>query len=171
MNTAHLQLPAQIALPAVGEVWQLAYLPTAAASVTLRHAGNGTLRISGAIHQHALCHTALQRWLQRHAKAHLGEWLQRLAADTGLRYTGCCVKGQRSRWGSCSSRGNINLNYKLMLLPPEWVRYVLIHELCHTVEMNHSKRFWAQVTRFEPGYKAIHAQMRGVMGRLPGWVL
>ena len=57
----------------------------------------------------------------------------------------------------------------LQLLPPDWVRYTLIHELCHTVEMNHSKRFWTLVAGFSPEYKAIHAEMKGAMQRLPKW--
>jgi hypothetical protein len=162
-------LPEQIVLPAVQETWQLVYQSASTNGVTLRSDGKGTLTLAGMVEERALCHSVLQRWLQRHAKLHLGQWLQQLAEETGLRYTACSVKGQRSRWGSCSNLGNINLNYKLLLLPPEWVRYTLIHELCHTLEMNHSKRFWALVETFSPDYETVHSSMRGAMGRLPKW--
>lgn len=62
------------------------------------------------------------------------------------------VRSQRSRWGSCSSQGNLSFNCLLMLAPPEVADYVVVHELCHRIEMNHSPRFWAEVARVMPDY-------------------
>jgi predicted metal-dependent hydrolase len=83
----------------------------------------------------------LQHWLKREARRHLPDWLALVAEDTGHRYQRVSVRLQRSRWGSCSSRGTISLNAKLLMLP-RMRRYVLVHELCHTLHMNHSPAFW-----------------------------
>ena len=63
------------------------------------------------------------------------------------------IRNQKTRWGSCSAKGNLNFNCLLMLVPDEVVNYVVVHELCHLVEMNHSKAFWKQVERILPEYK------------------
>lgn len=75
------------------------------------------------------------------------------ARKIGVRYGRITIRNQRSRWGSCSSRGNLNFNCLLMLTPPEVIDYVVVHELCHRLEMNHSQAFWAEVERVLPDYR------------------
>lgn len=81
--------------------------------------------------------------LRKHAKSILPERLRTLAALHGFNYSGVRINSARTRWGSCSSKRNINLSLFLMILPSELSDYVLLHELCHTKEMNHGTRFWA----------------------------
>jgi predicted metal-dependent hydrolase len=111
----------------------------------------------------------LSRWLVREAREYLVPRLQQLALHTGLRFRAVQVRRQRTRWGSCSRYGDISLNAKLLFLPPALADYVLLHELCHTVEMNHSKRFWAQVARYCADYRAQDAALREHWHCVPRW--
>lgn len=71
----------------------------------------------------------------------------------GVNYGRITIRNQRTRWGSCSSKGNLNFNCLLMLTPLDVIDYVIVHELCHRKEMNHSKRFWEEVEKILPDYR------------------
>lgn len=71
----------------------------------------------------------------------------------GVTYGRITIREQKSRWGSCSSKGNLNFNWKLVLAPPEVLDYVVVHELCHRLQMNHSTAFWNEVERILPDYR------------------
>jgi predicted metal-dependent hydrolase len=70
------------------------------------------------------------------------------------------IKNHKSRWGSCSQKGNLNFNYKIVFLPPEVADYVIVHELCHLKEFNHSQAFWAEVSKALPHYVAFRKELR-----------
>lgn len=78
----------------------------------------------------------------------------------GLRYAGITIRNQTTRWGSCSRAGRLSFNWKLLLLPERFADYVVVHEICHLAELNHSARFWALVAKAIPEYRAIVREMR-----------
>lgn len=164
------QLPAQIELPAIGRVWRVDAVETVSRRVTMREAGVDCLRITGHIASEKACRAALARWLIAQAREHLPLRLRDASQRTGLHCQRMSVRRQRTRWGSCSRHKTISLNAKLLFLPPELADYVLIHELCHLVEMNHSRRFWTLVARHYPDYRRASRQLREMRKHLPRWV-
>jgi len=95
--------------------------------------------------------------------------LRALSEHTGMHHRSVSVRRQKTRWASCSRRKAISLNVKLLFLPPVLADYVLLHELCHTIELNHSKRFWALVARHCPDYQRHDAMLRDMWDRIPRW--
>ena len=91
--------------------------------------------------------------LKKEARNHLASLTEYWAEKIGVSYGRISIRGQKTRWGSCSSKGNLNYNYLLMLCPDDVIEYVVIHELCHRVYMNHSKRFWEKIEEFCPNYR------------------
>ena len=87
------------------------------------------------------------------AAAYIPERVAHFAPLVGVSFNRITIRNQRTRWGSCSSKGNLNFNCLLMLAPSEVIDYVVVHELCHRKEMNHSARFWNEVARILPDYK------------------
>jgi predicted metal-dependent hydrolase len=161
--------PQAFDLPALAETWRVEYREMRRASVGAKTEQSGRIVVFGAIDDVEACHAALRRWLARHATETLGPWLQRVSAQYGPTPMDIAIKNQRTRWGSCAPTGRISLNCKLLFLPRDLVRYVMVHELCHLLEPNHSSRFWAHVRRMDRAADAHHGQMRDAWRFVPGW--
>lgn len=104
--------------------------------------------------------------LANKALAYIPERVKYYAPIVGVNYTRITIRNQKTRWGSCSSKGGLNFNCLLMLTPPEVVDYVVVHELCHRKEMNHSKAFWDEVEKVLPDYKSAKRWLRENGGEL-----
>lgn len=88
------------------------------------------------------------------------ERVEYFAKVIGVTYGKITIRNQKTRWGSCSSKGNLNFNCLLMLAPPEVLDYVVVHELCHRKQMNHSKAFWLEVEKVLPDYKEVRKWLK-----------
>lgn len=164
---APIEPPTEIRLAATGEWLQIEY---ASGSGRVREVAHDRIEIRHDEENAAGVVSLLKKWLLERGKDVLKPWLASEAHRLGLLPKGIQVRLQRTRWGSCSSRGNISLNAALLLVPPELVRYLFVHELCHLVHMNHSRRYWAKVREFEPDYEALDSRLAEEWRRLPGWL-
>jgi predicted metal-dependent hydrolase len=95
----------------------------------------------------------LIRWMKKQARQHMTLLIEHHAPRLGLYPRSLKIKTQKSRWGSCGPNNDINLNWLLMLAPPEAMEYVVVHELCHIKHKNHSKDFWGLVAEHLPAYQ------------------
>ncbi len=103
------------------------------------------------------------------AERHIVTWAWNMSDEIGLRPEKFLIRNQRSIWGSCSSKGKINLNQKLLFLEPHLVRYVILHELCHLEHKNHSPRFWTYLKGFEPQCLVHRRELRTAQWTIPAW--
>ncbi|MBI2862135.1 MAG: DUF45 domain-containing protein [Chloroflexi bacterium] len=164
------QLPQHIPLQAIGEEWTIQNQRTEARWVTAVGRSDDTILVRGNIEDTAVYLGALRRWITRKAHGHLSPWLQQLSEDEGLPFGRTLVKSQRTRWASCSWHKTISINQNLLFLPAYLVRYIFIHELCHTIHLNHSRKFWALVGHKEPGYSALRKELHDAWRWVPAWI-
>ena len=163
-------IPEQIHLPALTSVWTVtARRGGTTARTSVRETGAGQLLISGDIDNEQACRAALARWLMRQAHRHLVPGLERISRELRIPCKRVRIRRQKTRWGSCSRDGTISLNAKLLFLTPETVHYVMVHELCHRLELNHSPRFWQLVERYCPDFRRIHVQRQDLWKAVPRW--
>jgi predicted metal-dependent hydrolase len=163
-------LPNRIELPAIEQGFRIRYERRSdAASVRFR-CSNGVVTLTGKIGDDKLCVDALKRWLASTARKEFQPRLESLSALTDNPFTKMHVRGQRTCWGSHSSTGTISINYCLLFLGPDLLRYLMIHELCHARHMNHSRRFWQRVGRFEPDYRRLDKALGESWKVIPGWL-
>jgi len=162
--------PETVELPALGERWRIEYRPLDRSGLRVSAPSERLAVLSGDVSDIDLCHAGLRRWLLMRARTAIPPRLAALSDEIGLRYASVSVRSQRGRWGSCSADRRISLNCRLLLIEAPLARYVMIHELCHTVELNHSPRFWALVERHVPDLAGHRRAMREAWQRLPAWI-
>ena len=103
---------------------------------------------------------SLQNWLRRMARKLVHERLELRAREMGVKYDRVFIRAQRTRWGSCSSRKNLSFNWRLVMAPPEVLDYLVVHELAHLIEPNHSMKFWLIVRSYCPRYEQHRAWLK-----------
>jgi predicted metal-dependent hydrolase len=119
---------------------------------------------------HAGARALLKGWLKRAAQERLAPRLLQLANELDYPVSRVSIRCQRTRWGSCSTRGTVSLNCSLVFLKSEVVRYLFVHELAHTKHMNHSPSFWRLVGRLEPEYRRLDRDLLAGWRTVPSWV-
>lgn len=163
--------PSKIKLRAIDRVWQVEYGQAGSDSVSIRSGGELQLRVEGKIANLGACQEVLRRWLQRMAHRHLVPWLDAKSQEVHLPFRKVVIRSQKTRWGSCSCQQTISLNSQLLFLPPHLVDYVLLHELCHTVHLNHSKAFWDFMGEKAPDCYVCMRELRQAWRYVPLWML
>jgi predicted metal-dependent hydrolase len=156
-----LTLADGVPLPFLDHRLTLRVLPTGR-SACERHGDELRVRLASA----SVLPAVVERWYRQAAAAHAHARLSELAPRVGRAPARLAIRAQRSRWGSCSSRGTVNLNWRLMQMPAAVFDYVLVHELCHLLVPNHSPRFWREVARVLPDFDVQRAALHRLGRRL-----
>lgn len=162
--------PSHISLPALGESYRL-HLAGGRGRLRAEILG-GVLSLRGAWDgaTPAAARRALLSWLTDHARQALEDRLRTTALRGDFRYRSLQLRRQRTRWGSCSSRGVISLNVCAVFQHPAVLDYLLVHELVHTRYMNHSAAYWAAVAEYCPDWKRLDRELTEGWKRVPSWV-
>lgn len=98
--------------------------------------------------------------IKKRAKQEIPFLVEEYASVMGVTYEHISIRAQKTVWGSCTADGNLNFNCLLVLLPERLIRYVVVHELCHRKEMNHSQKFWQEVEKILPDYRELRKQLK-----------
>jgi predicted metal-dependent hydrolase len=112
-----------------------------------------TLAVSHSLFKDGILESALEQWYRAEAARLISERAARLGSQMGVHCKRIVIRGQKTRWGSCSHKKNLSFNWKLIMAPEPVIDYVVIHELAHLKEMNHSKRFWELVGQHCHGWR------------------
>lgn len=163
-------LPEKIALKSIGLSVDIIYRPIQSTPCVSSRIESNRIIFYGAITDFSVCVPFMINWLKKQAKNHLQKLIIECAARYDLPFEKLSIRAQKTRWGSCTAGGDIQLNYKLLFLPAELVHYVLVHELCHTKHLNHSKRFWTMVEKFVPNYRDCVRELRDADQWIPRWL-
>lgn len=165
-----MTIPLSLPLEAISENWRITFMAMKAKGVSLIERPFFEIVLLGQTHAKKMCRSLLIDWLRNKASIVLPLQLKLLSEEIQLPFRQVSVRDQKTLWGSCTAHGNISLNYKLLFLPTAVMRYVLIHELCHTKELNHSPRFWALVEKYDANYKINRKLLRELEKNMPNWL-
>jgi predicted metal-dependent hydrolase len=169
-------LPAVLDMPAIGEKWAVDYENGPRKGLRLserppEHEGEtGHVVLVGNIDDRELCRRGLRRWVMLRAKERLVPWLREVSEEAGLPFASVTVRGPSTRWASCSFQKGISLSCKLSFLNHDLVRYVFLHELVHTVHPDHSRRFWATLSLYDPECRRRDRDVRRAWKAVPMWM-
>ncbi len=164
-----LELPNEIYFACNHAVWRIHYLFSPVKG-RLLITGLQELTLLGDTQNRSLCFQILNFWVRKQAEQILAPILHALSREVGLPFNSLTIRNQKTRWGSCSSDKNISLNFRLIFLPPNLVRHILLHELCHTVHLNHSIKFWKLLAKFDTDWHMHHHLSKKVEKKLPKWI-
>ena len=162
--------PEYIDLRAMDQRWQVCYRGRSDGRFVLREAAPNVLLVERDAGDVQGIASVLDRWLHLKAQACLVPWLRKVSREFDIPFNKATVRGQTTRWASCSKLGNISLNRSLLLLPERLVRHVFLHELCHIKQLDHSPKFWSLFGEIESNYKSLEAEVKNADNYVPPWV-
>lgn len=167
--TRVMTAPDSIDFPVLGESWRIRYMQRLG-RMRLVESPVHELCLLGAVSEtHYVCQKLIV-WCKTKAKLQLPRMLETVSRGMGIAYTKVDIRDQKTRWGSCSVDKNINLNYRLIFLPETLARHIMVHELCHTVYLNHSEKFWALVAKHDPAWKENRIALKYADKHIPVWL-
>jgi len=163
------EIPDQIFLTAIDKAWSLHFIATETKNLSMHCDQENQLFLTGHVHNKKMIQHHLRLWLKNQAAHYLLPWLKRLSDTVQLIFNEAKICHAQSLWGSCSIKKNISLNCRLLFLSAELVEYVILHELCHTIHFNHSKKFWDLLKQLNPNCLALRKELRYANRHLPMW--
>lgn len=163
-----VQLPTSIFLQAIQQTWRIEYIESDTPLRLIARPHHNVV-IMGDIQNKNRCKKILISWLKRLAKTHLPILLEQVSQQLKLSYGKITIRDQQTLWGSCTKDKSISLNYKILFLPEQLAKHILIHELCHTVYLNHSDKFWKLVSQFDPNCQAHRTRVKKADDLIPRW--
>lgn len=172
-------LPLEITLTALNETFFIHYISASVddfngGSLVLNygntHKGQQQLEVCGDLSHKQRVFALLEMFFKDYARFFLQQRLDTLSREFNLPYNRLTVRAQKTRWGSCSAKKNINLNYRLLFIDADLLDYILLHELVHTVHMNHSKAFWHYFEALLPDAREKDRRVNLVTKKLPCWI-
>lgn len=147
------------AFPYLGRNYRLKVTSGAFAPVKLLQ-GRLVVQVPEGSKQPHMIRNALVRWYKRQAEQKINEKVSRYAPLVGVQPNGVSIKTFKARWGSCTAKGELEFNWKIMLAPNRMVDYVVAHELCHLIHHDHSAEFWKELARVMPDYQECRGWLR-----------
>jgi len=164
------QRPTTISLPTLDQTWRLDWRLTDEAELSLSEISPFALQISGPITDAGRWQSVLRQWLVGQAKKSLVPWAIDLSEEMRIPIQRVVIRCQKTRWGSYSSKGTVSLNAQLLFIPRRVTQYVLIHEICHAVHLNHSAAYWRLVRQWEPSADQLRSELREAGVHVPAWI-
>jgi predicted metal-dependent hydrolase len=145
--------PPQLGLERPGSIWlggEELFVERRNGQRSIATLSEGRLVVAGS---HEAAPASVKRWYRREARRRIEEVAAREAERLGLSFRSIAIRDPRTRWGSCSRKGNLSFSWRLAVAPPEILEYVVVHELCHLREPSHQKAFWRLLSAARPGWQ------------------
>lgn len=162
--------PTSLNFQAVQKTISFTYIKTHHQTIKIKPHSGDQYWVFGPIENNELIFKALKHFVKQQAEVYLIPWLKYLSIQTSLPFSSSILRRQSTLWGSCTATKKISLNIKLLFLPQALSQYVLLHELCHTQHLNHSKRFWNLLTKFDPNCLNHRKALRHAEQYIPEWL-
>ena len=161
--------PEIITLKSVSETWEVSYAYGTTGGVRIVEQDESNLSVLGCQSDIRSTGSALNAWVYQKANCILPKWIETLNSELCLTYNRITIRRQKTLWGSCSGKQNINLNQNLLFLPSHMVDYVLLHELSHLEQLNHSRAFWDLLESRFKGSRSMRDRMKMADSLVPTW--